>query len=423
MFLIIIREAMGIFLVKKDISVFLSGFAWMIFYIVEIIGTNYISIPILLLVFEIISNLLLCMILYSGSLRKKLLWILFINFLGMVVESIVGYFFIFVDVSVSDTQMLGSFISKIILLMILVLLKVFTHARLKRDISIGYWFVLFFVPMGSIFILNTLFLLCESSKGKGSSVMALLSSAMILSINFLIFHIYEVLSDRLEIRRQQIIFNKQVELCKNQIAEREESNLNIRNIKHDIENHLICIREYIDRNDMSFAKKYVEDLLSENNYFQSNSCINSGNIVVDTLLNYKNSVMQELGICMVTRIEIPYDFEFNDADVCVILGNCIDNSIEAVKYIENSDQRIISLELIYRKNSLMLKISNPFYQNIMKDQHGNFITTKNEPENHGIGLISVAKVVKKYDGLVNITTNNNIFCVQILMYPLGKNYK
>ena len=190
MFLIIIREAMGIFLVKKDISVFLSGFAWMIFYIVEIIGTNYISIPILLLVFEIISNLLLCMILYSGSLRKKLLWILFINFLGMVVESIVGYFFIFVDVSVSDTQMLGSFISKIILLMILVLLKVFTHARLKRDISIGYWFVLFFVPMGSIFILNTLFLLCESSKGKGSSVMALLSSAMILSINFLIFHIY-----------------------------------------------------------------------------------------------------------------------------------------------------------------------------------------------------------------------------------------
>lgn len=174
---------------------------------------------------------------------------------------------------------------------------------------------------------------------------------------------------------------------------------------------------------MSFAKKYVEDLLSENNYFQSNSCINSGNIVVDTLLNYKNSVMQELGICMVTRIEIPYDFEFNDADVCVILGNCIDNSIEAVKYIENSDQRIISLELIYRKNSLMLKISNPFYQNIMKDQHGNFITTKNEPENHGIGLISVAKVVKKYDGLVNITTNNNIFCVQILMYPLGKNYK
>ena len=421
MFLIIIWEAMDIFFVKKEVSFHLSAFAWVIFYIIEIIGTNYISIPILLLMFEIMSNLLLCMILYSGSLRKKLLWILFINFLGMVVESIVGYFFIFVDASVNDTQILGSFISKIILLMILVLLKIFTHARLKRDISIGYWLVLFLVPMGSIFVLNTLFLLCESSKERNASVMALLSSALILGINFLIFHIYEVLSDRLEIRRQQIIFNKQVELCKNQIAEREESDLNIRNIKHDIENHLICIREYIERNDMSFAKRYIEDLLSEDKYFKSNSYINSGNIVVDTLLNYKNSVMQDLGICMITHIEIPYDFEFNDADVCVILGNCIDNAIDAIKDIENSNQRHISLELIYRRNSLMLKISNPFYGNIVKDRHGNFITTKNEPENHGIGLTSVAKAVKRYNGLVDITTNNNIFCVQILMYsPRGK---
>lgn len=341
----------------------------------------------------------------------------------MVVESIVGYFFIFVNVSVNDTQMLGSFISKIILLMIFVLLKIFTHARLKRDISIGYWLVLFFVPMGSIFILNTLFSLCESSKGKNASIMALLSSAVILNINFLIFHIYEVLSDRLEIRKQQIIFNKQVELCKNQIAEREESNLNIRNIKHDIENHLICIREYIDRNDMSFAKKYIEDLLNDDNYFKSNSCIDSGNIVVDTLLNYKNNIMLELGIKMITHIEIPYEFDFNDADICVILGNCLDNSIEAVKNINDSNQKVIFLEFIYRKNSLVLKVTNRFYGSVTKDRHGNFITTKKDPENHGIGLISIRKAVKKYNGLVNVSTNNNIFCVQILMYPSGENYK
>lgn len=422
MFLAIIREAMDIFFVKKNVPFLLSAFSWVIFYIIEIIGANYISIPILLLIFEIMSNLLLCLILYSGSLRKKLLWILFINFLGMVVESIVGYSIIFVDVSVGDTQVLGSFISKIILLMILVLLKIFTHARLKRDISIGYSLVLFFVPMGSIFILNTLFSLCKSSKGKNATMMALLSSAVIMSINFLIFHIYEVLSDRLEIRRQQIIFNKQIELCKNQIAEREESDLNIRNMKHDIENHLICIREYIDRNDMAFAKKYIEDLLNEDNYFKSNSCIDSGNIVVDTLLNYKNSIMLESGIKMVTHIEIPYEFDFNDADICVILGNCLDNSIEAVKNISNSEQKIIFLEFIYRKNSLILKITNQFSGNLIKDRNGNFITTKKDPENHGIGLVSIRKAVQKYNGLVNITADNNIFCIQILMYTLGKNY-
>lgn len=50
---------------------------------------------------------------------------------------------------------------------------------------------------------------------------------------------------------------------------------------------------------------------------------------------------------MVTRIEIPYDF--NDEDICVILGNYIDNSIEVAKNIQNNSRRIISLELIYRK--------------------------------------------------------------------------
>lgn len=222
---------------------------------------------------------------------------------------------------------------------------------------------------------------------------------------------------------QQRLFNKQVELCKNQLTEWEESSLNIRNIKHDIKNHLICIREYIERNNMQLAKKYIEDLLNEDTYFNSNSYIDSGNIVVDALLNYKNNIIHNLGINMATHIEIPCDFNFNDADICVILSNCLDNSIEAVKCIKNKEKRLISLEFIYRKNSLMLKVTNPFCGNVIKDQHANYITTKNEPGNHGIGIISIKKAVEKYNGLVNITTDNNIFCIQILMYPLDENYK
>lgn len=231
------------------------------------------------------------------------------------------------------------------------------------------------------------------------------------------------MTKKLEFRKQQRYFNNQVELCKNQLNEWEKSSLSIRNIKHDIKNHLICIREYIERDNMQLAKKYIEDLLDEDIYLKSNSYIDSGNIVVDALLNYKNNIMHHLGINMTTHIEIPYNFNFNDADICVILSNCLDNSIEAVKRVKNKDQRLISLEFIYRKNSLMLKVTNPFCGNVIKDRHANYITTKKESGNHGIGIISIKKAVKKYNGLVNITTDNNIFCIQILMYPLKENYK
>lgn len=422
LFLAIIKEAMNIFFVKKEVSLLCSLVSWLVFYILETIGTNYINIPILLLFFEIISSFILCDILYSGSIRNKMLWILFLNLLGMIIESIVGYFFMMIEIGVSDTQILGSFVSKIAMLIVLHLLKIFLQERLKRDISFGYWIALLLIPLGSVFVLNTLFLLCENTKEKNASIFALLSSAMILAVNFMIFRIYEELSEKLEMRKQQIIFNKQIELCKNQIMEREESNLNIRNIKHDIENHLLCIREYIDRDEMEFARKYIEDLLNDENYFSANSSIDSGNIVVDTLLNYKNNIMRELGIKLMTHIEIPYEFAFNDADVCVILGNCLDNSIEAVRDISDQSQKFVVVEFVYRRNCLLFKICNPYRGNIKRDRHGNFLTTKKEPENHGIGLNSVKKAAKKYNGLVNISDNGNIFEVSVLLYSLGENY-
>lgn len=126
---------------------------------------------------------------------------------------------------------------------------------------------------------------------------------------------------------------------------------------------------------------------------------------------------------MKTHIEVPYNFHFNDADICMILGNCLDNSFDAVSKIDDAKHKIVKVEIIYRKNSLLLLISNPYVGNLKQDIDGNFVTTKPDAENHGIGLNSVRKAAKKYDGLVNISTENNVFTVQILLYPVRKNYK
>ncbi|MFU0824763.1 sensor histidine kinase [Clostridium sp.] len=422
LFFAIFRESMGIFFVKKNVPYFFSFFVWLIFFGIDILCIKYIAQPIILLAWEIVSSFCLCMLLYWGSIRKKIIWIVIVNLMGMITEMIGAYIFIFMDIQFKQSNILGSFISKIILLILLMIIKLFIHTRLKRDIPLSYWFVLFFIPLGSIFVLNTLFFLSEYSYNKNASVLSMFSSAFILGVNFIVLSLYENLSDRFEIQKQQIIFNKQIELCKNQIHEREESNLNIRNIKHDIENHLICIRECVEREDLESAKRYIDDLLKGEDYFKTDTSIDSGNIVIDALLNYKNSIMKQSGIKMFTHIEIPYDLKFNDADICVILGNCLDNSIEAVCKIDDESMRVINVEIIYRKGILLIKISNPYTGALRKDKQGNYVTTKTDAENHGIGLNSVKKAVKKYDGLVSILTDNNIFTVQILMYSSGKNY-
>lgn len=334
----------------------------------------------------------------------------------MISEVVVGLVFIFLDIRYTQYQIAGSLISKLVLLTILRVLKALKHSSLKRKIPFSYWCMLFSIPMGSIFILNTLFMLCEKSDDKNAAVFCLISSGIILVLNFMIFKIYEELAEKLELKKQQAIFDKEIELCKEQLQEREVANLNIRKLKHDIENHLMCIREYAVRKEFEGAIDYIDDILNGENYLKNNSEINTGNIVVDTLLNYKKSVMEKSDIKLNLRIEIPQKLRFNDADICVILGNCLDNSIEAVCKLDDVSKREVNVDLVYRKKGLLIRISNPFSGDIKKDTNGNPVTTKADKENHGMGLCSVKNAVSKYNGAMNISTDNSMFKVQILLY-------
>lgn len=76
----------------------------------------------------------------------------------------------FLDIRYTQYQIAGSLISKLVLLTILRVLKALKHSSLKRKIPFSYWCMLFSIPMGSIFILNTLFMLCERSDDKNAAV-------------------------------------------------------------------------------------------------------------------------------------------------------------------------------------------------------------------------------------------------------------
>lgn len=409
-FILITKGFMDMFLDKRDMSILLFICSWCEYYIIEGIATKVITVPIVNLFFEIIVTLILCQILYEGSIGKKLIGILIINLLEMIAEMIVGYAFILLNSDIKNAEILDSFISTIVKLMILICLKFINNVRLRRDIPIAYWCILFSIPIGSIYILNTLFFLCEMSKDNNKQLPALLSSVLILGINFLVFFFYEKISDRLEYKKQQI------ELYKNHIKERKTASINIRNINHDINNHLICIKEYVERENWDYANKYIDELIRDEKSFGNVKVIHSGNIVVDALLNYKISIMEKLGIEMNSHIEIPEELSFSDADISVIIGNCIDNAIESVSKLKDEKAKNVRIEIVCRKNNLIFQISNPYSETIRQDKQGNFITTKKDAKKHGIGLNSVKCIADKYNGLVTINSENNTFCVKVLLY-------
>lgn len=76
--------------------------------------------------------------------------------------------------------------------------------------------------------------------------------------------------------------------------------------------------------------------------------------------------MEKSDIKLNLRIEIPQKHRFNDVDICVILGNCLDNSIEAVCKLDDVSKREVNVDLVYRKKGLLIRISNPFSGDIKR---------------------------------------------------------
>ena len=104
------------------------------------------------------------------------------------------------------------------------------------------------------------------------------------------------------------------------------------------------------------------------------------------------------------------------SDLGVVIGNLLDNAIEAAA---QTNDRWIHLKMEYTKGRLLLKMSNSYTGKV--NYVGNrIVTSKKDASNHGMGLRSVERVVKKFDGEMELSHNENVFEVMILMYLTSK---
>ena len=148
-------------------------------------------------------------------------------------------------------------------------------------------------------------------------------------------------------------------------------------------------------------------------YQNKSEVVHTGYPAVDGLLNFKLRSVSDLGIKINIKAELPSDFNFSPFDLTVILGNLIDNALQAVSVVEKD--RFIDLRMKCTKGMLFIKILNP-YKTAVKKESGRIITSKADKENHGWGLRSIDEILEKYNGTSSINTDNDIFTVTVALY-------
>ena len=189
-----------------------------------------------------------------------------------------------------------------------------------------------------------------------------------------------------------------------------QSNESINFLRHDMKNHFIAINSIVSDNEE--LNNYINNILPFVDSLKEFA--KSRNVVIDSILNYKLQEAANKNIEIELKLKIPMQLNINNSDITIILGNLLDNAIEAASKAQNKKIKI----LIYlEKDIFSINIINT-YNGTLLIENNKYRTTRANRKNHGLGLSSVDHVIKKYKGAVDITHTSSCFSVKVLIYNI-----
>ena len=154
------------------------------------------------------------------------------------------------------------------------------------------------------------------------------------------------------------------------------------------------ISSYLEKGEYEKAADYIESM--EELQSVKGEYVKTGNVAVDSILNYKLEVIErQTGCKPQLQIDIPCESMISEADLNIVLGNLLDNAGEA---LQKSDEKHLDIRLKYERGILYLSIYNSFDGVVYKSSNSKFKTRKRDDVKHGYGLQSVERVVKNIVG-------------------------
>jgi len=182
----------------------------------------------------------------------------------------------------------------------------------------------------------------------------------------------------------------------------------LRIMKHDYKFHLRTALDMIISGNLEKSREYLSGLHEQiENKELPNFC---GNVVINSLVSDYAGKCKELNIEFNVSISIPQEFTVMNYEMCIVLGNLLENAVEACQMLENNRQ--IKLVLKPKGEQLILMVKNTYDGKVVLDGE-KFVSTKRD-DSGGIGLESVKAVVDRFGEMFRINYDNEYFSVFVL---------
>ena len=170
---------------------------------------------------------------------------------------------------------------------------------------------------------------------------------------------------------------------------------------------------YLEKGDYEALKKYCDNSLEK--LHKQRKVSNTGCFYFDSIINYKAAVAETFDIKFETKLMIPRDLKVETEDICICLGNLLDNAIEAAMAVEQ-EKRYVHVESKFQEGRLLLSIKNSKPSGAGSYRQ----TSKKDKIKHGRGIRSVRKVAEKYGGELLLKDQGEHFEAVLLLNGIAK---
>lgn len=278
----------------------------------------------------------------------------------------------------------------------LLLMGIFTIVEIKqKKTSLIYYLLFYGINIISMIVINT------------NRVELQLFICVILTLVFLLalqngFYIRKSYDDKFG--------EYQDKLLKMQMEEVNSIYLTMRGWRHDYHNHMQKIKAHMALDQYEEVGKYLNQL--EDQLDKVEVKYKTGNVSIDAILNSKLSVAEKFGIEINCKAEVPKEINIEDVDICVIIGNLIDNAMEACDKLQENERRFLRVYICVLKKQLYISVSNATNE-VVRKLDKEYITNKRG--NHGHGLKRIDDIVEKYQGFINRKNEPGVFATEIML--------
>ena len=313
-----------------------------------------------------------------------------------------------------------------IVLILIILIKLHTKIsfsiELLKKLKKKHFALIFFVICVDFFLSMTSSLLFFSNLNQlGRRLLTLAIYIMILLSVIILILYFRIIHMHSELEQISNMKSKMLSLEEQHYKYMLKKNTDLRAFRHDYNYHITSMQALAQNNDFTALKTYVNNLTETKAkmYF-----ISTNNTIADAIINYFYENLPE-------DTDFKIDGKFtsntfvNNSDLCTILSNLLRNAYEAICHIDNIDSTIQNHDLKTKKqlyisltndeNNITIYITNTY---IPYNQQNNsiFTTSKSDTINHGFGLQNVENTIKKYNGKLELTTNDNTFSAYVFLH-------